>query len=181
MLPFKNMSTDEENEYFAEGLTEELHNVLVKISELKVAGRTSANAFKDTEEDLRSVGQQLGVATILEGSVRKSDDQVRISANLVNVEDGFDLWSETYDRTLEDIFVVQDDIATSVAEALKVTLLGGAQAAAQDASAEAFNLMLQSRYLLQKQTVEDTHKAMDLLSTPQGLDVLERMKTAPRT
>jgi serine/threonine-protein kinase len=169
VLPFKNMSADEENEYFAEGLTEELHNVLVKIPELKVAGRTSANAFKDTEEDLRSVGQQLGVATILEGSVRKSDDQVRISANLVNVEDGFDLWSETYDRTLEDIFVVQDDIATSVAEALKVTLLGGAQAAAQDASAEAFNLMLQSRYLLQKQTVEDTHKAMDLLQEAQTI------------
>ena len=167
VLPFKNMSTDEENEYFAEGLTEELHNVLVKISELKVAGRTSANAFKDTEEDLRSVGEQLGVATILEGSVRKSGDQVRISANLVNVEDGFDLWSETYDRTLEDIFVVQDDIASSVAEALKVTLLGSAQAAAQDASAEAFNLMLQSRYLLQKQTVEDTYKAMDLLQEAQ--------------
>ena len=167
VLPFKNMSTDEENEYFAEGLTEELHNVLVKIPELKVAGRTSANAFKDTEEDLRSVGEQLGVATILEGSVRKSGDQVRISANLVNVEDGFDLWSETYDRTLEDIFVVQDDIASSVAEALKVTLLGGAQAATQDASAEAFNLMLQSRYLLQKQTVEDTYKAMDLLQEAQ--------------
>jgi serine/threonine protein kinase/TolB-like protein/Flp pilus assembly protein TadD len=167
VLPFKNMSTDEGNEYFAEGLTEELHNVLVKIPELKVAGRTSANAFKDTEEDLRSVGDQLRVATILEGSVRKSGDQVRITANLVNVEDGFDLWSETYDRTLEDIFVVQDDIATSVAEALKVTLLGGTQAAAQDASAEAFNLMLQSRYLLQKQTVEDTHKAMDLLQEAQ--------------
>ena len=105
VLPFNNMSTDEANEYFAEGLTEELHNVLVKIPELKVAGRTSANAFKDTEEDLRSVGEKLGVATILEGSVRKSGDQVRISANLVNVEDGFDLWSETYDRTLEDIFV----------------------------------------------------------------------------
>ena len=167
VLPFKNLSTDEENEYFAEGLTEELHNVLVRIPELKVAGRTSANAFKDTEEDLRSVGEQLGVATILEGSVRKSGDQVRISTNLVKVEDGFDLWSETYDRTLEDIFVVQDDIASSVAEALKVTLLGGAQAAAQDASAEAFNLMLQSRYLLQKQTVEDTYKAMDLLQEAQ--------------
>jgi serine/threonine-protein kinase len=167
VLPFKNMSTDEENEYFAEGLTEELHNVLVKIPELKVAGRTSANAFKDTEEDLRSVGEQLGVTTILEGSVRKSGDQVRISANLVDVENGFDLWSETYDRTLEDIFVVQDDIASSVAEALKVTLLGGAGAARQDASAEAFNLMLQSRYLLQKQTVEDTYKAMDLLQEAQ--------------
>ena len=118
------MSSDPEQEYFADGLTEELLNALVKIPDLKVAGRTSSFSFKGKSEDLRTIGEKLGVANLLEGSVRKSGNKVRITAQLVKAADGFHLWSETYDRTLDDIFAVQDDIATSVAAALQVTLFG---------------------------------------------------------
>jgi len=124
VLPFTNMSADADNEYFSDGLTEELLNVLAKNPELKVTGRTSSFAFKGKQEDLRGIGQKLGVATILEGSVRKSGNRVRITAQLVNTTDGFHLWTGTYDRVLEDIFEVQDDIASAVAKELHVTLLG---------------------------------------------------------
>lgn len=124
VLPFANMSTDPENEFFADGLTEELLNVLAKIPELKVTGRTSSFAFKGKNEDLRSIGSKLGVETILEGSVRKAGNRVRITSQLVKTSDGFHLWSETYDRVIEDIFAVQDEIAESVAKELHITLLG---------------------------------------------------------
>ena len=125
VLPFEDMSENKDQEYFTDGLAEELLNVLAQIRNLKVVGRTSSFQFKDRSEDLRIIGEKLGVASILEGSVRKAGDRVRITAQLVNVADGFHLWSQSYDRTLEDIFAVQDDIAASVAEALQVTLLGG--------------------------------------------------------
>ncbi len=124
VLPFANMSADPENEFFADGLTEELLNVLAKNPELKVTGRTSCFAFKGKQEDLRSIGQKLNVGTILEGSVRKAGSRVRITAQLVSVNDGFHLWSETYDRVLDDIFAVQDEIAQSVSKAMHVTLVG---------------------------------------------------------
>jgi len=126
VLPFINMSEDSSNEYFSDGLTEELLNILAKIKEMRVAGRTSSFAFKGKNEDLRSIGEKLNVKTILEGSVRKDDqrNRVRITAQLINVEDGYHLWSETYDRDLDDIFAIQEEIARKVADALKVTLLG---------------------------------------------------------
>jgi TolB-like protein/Tfp pilus assembly protein PilF len=126
VLPFVDMSPEGDNEYFSDGLTEELLNILAKIQDLQVAGRTSSFAFKGRNEDLREIGEKLGVKTILEGSVRKdqSGDRVRITAQLVNVENGFHLWSETYDRELQDIFAIQDEIAREVAAALRVTLLG---------------------------------------------------------
>jgi len=126
VLPFADMSQDGDNEYFSDGLTEELLNILAKIRELRVAGRTSSFAFKGKNEDLRSIGEKLNVATILEGSVRKDDkrNRVRITAQLINVEDGYHLWSETYDRDLEDIFAIQEEIARKVAKALRITLLG---------------------------------------------------------
>jgi serine/threonine protein kinase/Flp pilus assembly protein TadD len=124
VLPFTNMSADPENEYFSDGLTEELLNVLAKNPELKVTGRTSSFAFKGKKEDLREIGQKLGVGTLLEGSVRRAGNRVRITAQLVNVTDGFHLWSETYDRVLDDIFAVQDEIAKAVSTALHVTLVG---------------------------------------------------------
>ena len=126
VLPFVNMSDDSSNEYFSDGLTEELLNILAKIKELRVAGRTSSFAFKDQNDDLRVIGEKLGVKSILEGSVRKdsSGTRVRITVQLINVEDGYHLWSETYDRELKDIFAIQDDIAHEVALALRVTLLG---------------------------------------------------------
>ncbi len=126
VLPFVNMSGDPDNEYFADGLTEELLNTLAKLEGLKVAARTSSFRFKGEAADIAEIGRQLGVANILEGSVRKSGSQVRVTAQLIQVEDGFHLWNETYDRKLEDIFAIQDDIAGNVAAELKARLFGEA-------------------------------------------------------
>ena len=126
VLPFVNMSEDTSNEYFSDGLTEELLNFLSTIKELQVTGRTSSFAFKGKDEDLRSIGEKLSVNSILEGSVRKDDkrNRVRITAQLINVENGFQLWSETFDRELDDIFAIQEEIARHVTQALRITLLG---------------------------------------------------------
>ncbi|MBT5072875.1 MAG: hypothetical protein HOJ34_06420 [Kordiimonadaceae bacterium] len=122
VLPFVNMSDDKD--YFADGLSEELLNLLAKNRDLKVAGRTSSFAFKGENRDLRNIGSELSVATVLEGSVRRSGDRIRITAQLINVEDGYHLWSETYDRELVDIFDIQDEVAKSITDALQVTLSG---------------------------------------------------------
>lgn len=124
VLPFVNMSGEKENEYFSDGLSEELLNVLAKINSLKVAARTSSFHFKGHTGDIADIARTLGVASVLEGSVRQSGVQVRITAQLINAADGYHLWSESYDRELDDIFEVQDEIAKSVASALKVKLLG---------------------------------------------------------
>jgi TolB-like protein/Tfp pilus assembly protein PilF len=170
VLPFVNMSRDEENEYFADGLAEELLNVLAKISGLRVAARSSAFSFKGKGVTFADAGRALNVATILEGSVRKSGNRMRISVQLVKVVDGYQLWSETYDRTLDDIFAVQDDIAQSVLKELRTTLLGeaadaGAGKAATVAVAaavkgrstdpEAHRLFLQARHFIERFTAED--------------------------
>jgi TolB-like protein len=122
VLPFVNMSSDPENEYFADGLSEELLNQLAQIPDLQIAGRTSSFSFKDKNEDLRVIGNTLGVAHVLEGSVRRQGNQVRVTAQLIRVSDGFHLWSESYDRTMDDVFVIQDDISGNVANALKIVL-----------------------------------------------------------
>jgi TolB-like protein len=124
VLPFVNMSGDPENEYFSDGLTEELLNTLVRLGGLKVTGRTSSFAFKGENTDLREIGRLLDVANILEGSVRKAGNRVRITAQLVKTSDGYHLWSETFDRELDDIFQIQEEIANQVSGALHVTLLG---------------------------------------------------------
>jgi TolB-like protein/Flp pilus assembly protein TadD len=126
VLPFVNMSGDADNEYFSDGLTEELLNVLARIEGLKVAARTSSFYFKDQPGNTRDIARELGVSHLLEGSVRRSGDRLRITAQLISAADGFHLWSETYDRQLTDIFAVQDDIAAEVARALRVRLLGEA-------------------------------------------------------
>jgi len=128
VLPFVNMSTDPENEYFSDGLTEELLNTLVRVGGLKVTGRTSSFAFKGKSLDLREVGRLLNVANVLEGSVRKAGNRVRVTAQLVKTSDGYHLWSDTFDRELDDIFAIQQQIADQVTEALHVTLLGTADA-----------------------------------------------------
>jgi len=120
VLPFVNMSSDPEQEYFSDGLSEEILNLLAKIPELKVIGRTSSFAFKGRNEDLRGIGQALDVATVLEGSVRKSGERVRITAQLIDVANGAHIWSETYDRTITDIFAVQDDVASAIIDALQI-------------------------------------------------------------
>jgi TolB-like protein len=122
VLPFADMSPQGDQEYFADGLSEELMNVLAQIDGLLVTGRTSAFMYKNHNEDLRVIGETLGVAHILEGSVRKSGDRVRITAQLISASDGYHLWSQTYDRDLTDIFAVQDDVARAVANALSATL-----------------------------------------------------------
>jgi len=123
VLPFVNMSSDVEQEFFSDGITEEILNSLASVKELKVAGRTSSFAFKGQNDDLRRIGDSLGVAHILEGSVRKAGAQVRITAQLIQVDNGFHLWSETYDRELTDVFAIQDEIATEILKQLKAELL----------------------------------------------------------
>jgi TolB-like protein/tetratricopeptide (TPR) repeat protein len=122
VLPFENFSADADQNHFADGLTEEILNSLARIPDLQVTARTSAFAFKGKSEDLKAVGRTLGVAHVLEGSVRRSGDQLRITTQLINTDTGFHLWSQTYERHLTDIFAIQDDIARSVAGALQVTL-----------------------------------------------------------
>jgi len=138
VLPFANRSASAEDEYFSDGLADELISVLVKIRGLRVAARTSSATFKGKEVTIAEVGRALNVKAVLEGSVRKAGNRVRISVQLVKVEDGYPLWSETYDRTLEDIFAVQDDIAQSVVKELRTTLMGEApdSHASDDAQAD---------------------------------------------
>jgi serine/threonine protein kinase/Flp pilus assembly protein TadD len=122
VLPFRNMSSDPENEFFSDGLAEELITALTKVAGLRVTSRTSSFAFRGKNEDVRKIGEQLNVRTVLEGSVRKAGNRLRISAQLVNVADGYHLWSETYNRELQDVFAIQDEIAHNITTALKVIL-----------------------------------------------------------
>ncbi len=172
VLPFVNMSDDAANEYFSDGLSEELLNLLAKIPRLHVAGRTSSFRFKDTNEDLRMIGEQLNVAHVLEGSVRKSGSKLRITAQLVDTENGYHLWSETYDRELTDIFAIQDEISANVVAALKVTLLGDEQIGTNRGTdnIEAYNLFLQGTYFLQHSSAENIQKALKAFGEAVELD-----------
>jgi TolB-like protein len=124
VLPFEDMSAAKDQEYFSDGLAEQLINDLAKVSGLKVVGRSSAFQFKGQNDDVREVGRKLGVANVLEGSVRRDGNHVRITAELIKADDGFQLWSQTYDREIKDIFAVQDEIAMAATEALQLKLLG---------------------------------------------------------
>ena len=150
VLPFATMSHDPDNVTFADGITEEILNALAQIPVLRVAGRTSSFSFKGRNLDLQAVGEQLKVRTVLEGSVRRSGKRVRITAQLIDVTDGYHLWSERYDREIEDVFAVQDEIAAAIAAKMKTTLAGGAAARAQRAthSIEAYEAFLKGRSLL---------------------------------
>ncbi|HET9250578.1 MAG TPA: protein kinase [Candidatus Eisenbacteria bacterium] len=178
VLPFANRSHDPDDEYFSDGLADELLNVLTKIPGLRVAGRTSSYQFKGRSEDLREIGRKLNVATLLEGTVRKSGNRVRISVQLVQASDGYHLWAQSYDRMLDDIFAVQDDIAQSVVKELRTTLLGeapdsraGAAARADVATAargrgesgEAYRLLLHGRHLVHRGSHEDLTKGVGYL------------------
>ncbi|NOR37003.1 MAG: hypothetical protein GQ577_09660 [Woeseiaceae bacterium] len=145
VLPFVNMSSDSEQEYFSDGLSEELLNLLAKIPDLKVIARTSSFAFKGKNEDLRVIGQALGATTVLEGSVRKSGERVRITAQLIDVADGTHLWSETYDRTITDIFAVQDDVAKSIIDALEIHVGAAPTRGRPTDNPEAYALFLKAR------------------------------------
>jgi TolB-like protein/predicted Zn-dependent protease len=172
VLPFVNMSDDKENDYFSDGLAEELLNVLAKVPQLQVAGRTSSFQFKGENEDLRLIGQKLNVANVIEGSVRKSGARLRITAQLIDTENGYHLWSNTYDRELTDVFAVQDEIASEVAQALKVTLLGDATGTPTHGTTnvDAYNLYLQAMYFLDHASADNYDKADDSLQQAIALD-----------
>ncbi len=150
VLPFANMSGDAENEYFSDGISEEIINALAQLPGLRVAARTSAFSFKGKNVNLREIGDQLTVGTVLEGSVRKAGGRIRITAQLISVADGYHLWSERYDRELTDVFAIQDEIATAIAEKLKVTLRVSGETRLvrpPTANVEAYELLLKGRAL----------------------------------
>ena len=163
VLPFADMSAGKDQEYFADGLSEELLNLLAKMPELRVIGRTSSFQFKGRNEDLRAIGEKLNVAHILEGSVRKSGVKLRITAQLIRAADGSHLWSESYDRTLDDIFVVQDEIAGEVVKALKLTLLGTTSVTrSRPVDPDAYNLVLQGRFFVDRFDQKESERAVEL-------------------
>lgn len=183
VLAFANRSASADDEYFSDGLADELLNVLAKIKGLRVAARTSSFSFKGKQTTVAEIGNILNVATVLEGSVRKSGNRVRISVQLIKVDDGFQLWGETYDRTLDDIFAAQDDIAHSVVKELRATLLGESPApeakiAAEIAQAtttrsenpEALRLCMQARFLREKRTDTELQAAIALYEKAIALD-----------
>lgn len=156
VLPFVNMSSDAEQEYFSDGITEEILNALAQIRDLKVAGRTSSFQFKGKNPDLRDVGDKLKVRTILEGSVRRSGNNLRITVQLINVEDGFHLWSEKYDRNMDDIFAIQEEIARAITEKLKITLLKTQDAQVwknAPANTEAYDFYLKGKFCMDKRLI----------------------------
>ena len=162
VLPFVDMSPAKDQEYFTDGLTENLLHALAQIRELKVAGRTSSFAFKGLNTDLRDIGEQLNVSSILEGSVQKAGTRIRITAQLINVEDGYHLWSKTFDRELTDIFSVQDEIAGAVADALRMSLLGeGTVTKTTTENFEAYNAYLLGLSYFNKGTNEDWDLAIE--------------------
>jgi TolB-like protein len=163
VLPLLNESGNSGDEYFSDGLSEELIAALAQIKGLKVIGRSSSFRFKDKKTDVRTIGQELGVSTLLEGTVRKQGDQVRIVAELINTADGSELWSRTFDRELKDIFAVQAEIAEAVATSLELTLLGTEDTSAKKASTksmEAHNAYLQGHFYFERRNLEDYRKAV---------------------
>jgi TolB-like protein/Flp pilus assembly protein TadD len=169
VLPFVNMSSDEEQEYFSDGLSEELLNLLAKIPELQVAARTSSFSFKGQNIEIPEIAERLGVANVLEGSVRKSGNQIRITAQLIQADNGFHLWSETFDRNLDNIFQIQDEIAQAVVDSLKVTLLGGAPKSRQT-DPEAYQLYLEGQYFASQRTTASMAKGIDLFNHAVQID-----------
>ena len=163
VLPFVNFSREADADGFADGLTEELINGLAQLPDLHVAGRTSSFYFKGRNEDLREIGRKLGVAHVVEGSVRRAGDRLRITAQLIKVADGFHLWSQTYDRTLDDAFAIQTQIATEVARVLEARLLRGPQDTTAEArDPRAYRLSLIARSHLRRQELQDLRQARDL-------------------
>ncbi|HVL70233.1 MAG TPA: protein kinase [Vicinamibacterales bacterium] len=163
VLPLANMSADPENEYFADGMTEEIINALAKVPGLQVSSRSSSFAFKGKQVDIRDVGERLGVTSILDGSVRKIGNRIRISAQLVSVDRGYQLWSETYDRQLEDVFAIQDEISRAIVDALKLRLGSDTeQLVVPTKSLEAYNLYLKARFFYHRFSETSLRKSLDL-------------------
>jgi adenylate cyclase len=169
VLPFVDMSANRDQEYFGDGLSEELLNELAQIPDLKVIARTSSFSFKGSKVDMRVIGEKLGVAHVLEGSVRKDKNKIRITAQLIRTTDGVHLWSGTYDRDIDDIFKVQDEIAQAVVSQLVSTILDVGYKE-QNSNPEAFNLMLQGKYFAAIGSIEGSLKALELFNKAYALD-----------
>jgi len=169
VLAFENMSGDPDQEYFSDGISEEILNSLTNVDGLKVAGRTSAFSFKGKNEDIRTIGEKLDVNMVLEGSVRKAGTKVRITAQLINVEDGFHIWSETYDRAMEDIFAVQEDIANRIVEKLKLQVQKSAKGVGRTRNIEAYEMLLKGNYFLLRD-YQGPQKAMEYFQKAVELD-----------
>jgi len=173
VLPLLNESGDPGDEYFSDGLSEELIAALAQVRGLKVIGRSSSFRFKDKKEESKAIGEKLGVSTLLEGTVRKQGDQVRIVAELINAADGSELWSQTFDRELKDIFAVQSEIAMAVATSLELTVLGANETSAQNAatkSVEAHNAYLQGHFYFERRNLEDYRKSVGFFDQAIHLD-----------
>jgi len=173
VLPFVNLSADPDNEYFTDGLTEELINALANVEGLRIPARTSVYALKGTNLDVQEIGSRLGVDNILEGSVRKAGDKLRISAQLIKVSDGFNLWSETYDREFSDVFVIQDEIADNIVEALQLTLSPmekQALRAERTTDFKAYEYYLRGRGHYRRRTREDFESARKMFSKAIEID-----------
>jgi TolB-like protein/Tfp pilus assembly protein PilF len=163
VLPFTNLSADKEQEYFCDGMAEEIINALSQVEDLRVVARTSAFSFRGKEIDIREIGKKLNVRTLLEGSVRKAGNRVRITAQLINVSDGYHLWSERFDRDLADVFAIQDEISLTIVDKLKVKLLGDEKEKLlrrYTQNLEAYDLYLKGRYHWNRRTPEALRKAM---------------------
>jgi serine/threonine-protein kinase len=164
VLPFANMSADRENEYFSDGLSEDLINALTNIQGFRVAARTSAFSFKGQQVDARTIGQTLNVNTVLEGSVQKAGNRLRITAELVSAEDGYHMWSEQYDRVMADVFTIQDEITGAIVDSLKIELLAEEKTAVakkHTANVDAYHLYLKGRYYWNRGNTEAFRKAID--------------------
>lgn len=165
VLPFVNMSPDPENEYFSDGITEEVINMLAKVEGLRVASRTSAFAFKGKSEDIRSIGGRLSVGSVVEGSVRKEGKRLRITAQLINIADGYHLWSETFERELKDVFAIQDEISQAIVENLRGKLIGETgkkvDVCCPRCDPDAYTLYLKGRYYWNKWTSDGWKKSIE--------------------
>jgi serine/threonine-protein kinase len=170
VLPFANLSSDEENEYFSDGISEELINALSNVEGLRVVARTSAFAFKGKNLGIRQIGEELKVATVLEGSVRREGNRLRVAAQLIGVVDGYHLWSKTYDRELKSVFALEDELARAIVQALEPKLLQGVLVQQGTGSVEAHDLYLKGRYFWNKRTREGITKAQELFQQAIDLD-----------
>ncbi len=174
VLPFANMNADADGEIFSDGIAEELTNALSRLDGLRVVARASAFAFKQRSEDVREIGKKLGVATVLEGSVRRAANRVRITAELVNVADGYRLWSERYDRTVDDVFAIQDEIAGAIANVLEAKLLGAPKAYAQEPARKgdpkAYEHYLRGRHLWNQRSASALERSVEEFKAALAID-----------
>jgi eukaryotic-like serine/threonine-protein kinase len=174
VLPFQNFSDDKQDEYFSDGMTDELITALVKIRGLRIPARTSVFVFKGKQEDIRRISEQLNVSAVLEGSVRRSGNRIRITAELINAADGFNLWSETYEREMKDVFAVQDDITRRIVDVLKVRLRDDTNQAVRPATPnlEAYDLYLRGMFYVNKRSADDIRLAREYFQQAIDRDTL---------